>query len=96
MKVTYTANEDILTVAIEGRLDTTTAPDLEQQLKDKLTDDSVVVFDFEKLQYISSAGLRVLLQCKKKLGDNVTFTRANEEVMEILSVTGFKELLGLK
>ena len=54
-----------LTFALEGRLDTTTSPELEAQLKDELNDVNELVFDMEKLEYISSAGLRVLLSAQK-------------------------------
>ncbi|MBR0536876.1 MAG: STAS domain-containing protein, partial [Clostridia bacterium] len=65
MKIMKTQNASAVTLALEGRLDSTTAPELETDLKDFLDDASEIVFDMEKLDYISSAGLRVLLSAQK-------------------------------
>ena len=67
MTITKTQNGSSLTVALEGRLDTTTAPELEKELKDSLNDVTELILDFAKLDYISSAGLRVLLSAHKTM-----------------------------
>lgn len=87
---------DKLTVAVEGRLDTVTAPDLEAELKSALDSAKELVMDFSKLEYISSAGLRVLLSAFKKLdakGGKMKVTNINEMVREVLEVTGLISVL---
>lgn len=84
-----------LCVALEGRLDTTTAPQLEAELKSSLDGVKELVMDFEKLEYISSAGLRVLLSAQKimqKQG-SMKLIHVNETIMEIFEVTGFCDIL---
>ena len=88
----------VLTLTLAGRLDTVTSPDLEAQLKDSLDGVEVLNFDLKDLEYISSAGLRVLLSAQKtmnKLGSMVV-KNANEEVMEIFEVTGFSDILTIE
>ena len=85
-----------LTVAVEGRLDTVTAPDLESELKSALEGVKELVMDFTKLEYISSAGLRVLLAAFKKMdakGGKMKLTNINEMVREVLDVTGLMSVL---
>ena len=87
-----------LLVALEGRLDTMTAPDLENQLSEALAGIEHLAFDLKKLEYISSAGLRVLLSAQKtmnKQGDMVV-RNASEEVKEIFEVTGFSDILTIE
>ncbi len=81
--------------ALEGRLDTVTAPDLEKELKASLDGVSELVLDFEKLEYISSAGLRVLLSAQKTMArqGEMKITKVNETIMEIFEVTGFSDIL---
>ena len=87
-----------LTVALEGRLDTTTAPELEQSLQESIPDASELVMDFEKLEYISSAGLRVLLAAQKIMNwqGSMKVVHVNETIMEILEVTGFVDILTIE
>ena len=89
-----------LTVALEGRLDTTTAPALEEALRAAMTDVGDLVFDFEKLEYISSAGLRVLLSAQKKVRENgdgqVVVRGANDLVKEVFAITGFCDILTIE
>lgn len=85
-------------VALEGRLDTVTAPDLEKELKEILSDLKELTLDFGKLDYISSAGLRVLLSAQKvmtKQGE-MKITNVNETIMEIFEVTGFSDILTIE
>ncbi len=91
------ANEKAL-VKLEGRLDTVTAPELEKELKEILDGASELVMDFEKLEYISSAGLRVLLSAQKVMGrkGGMKVTGVNETIMEIFEVTGFSDILTIE
>ena len=84
---------------LKGRLDTTTAPMLETALKTSLADVRELVLDFSALEYISSAGLRVLLAAHKtmKKHDGVMVVQgANEEILEVFVITGFSEILNIK
>ena len=87
-----------LTIALEGRLDTTTAPELEKELKSSLDGVKELVFDFTKLDYISSAGLRVLLSAQKLMSKQggMKVTHVNEMVMEVFEVTGFTDILTIE
>ncbi len=91
-------NGDDLTFMLEGRLDTTTAPQLEAELKRSLDGIKGLVFDIEKLEYISSAGLRVLLSAQKVMNKQgkMKITGANEAIMEIFEVTGFVDILNIE
>ena len=97
MNINMTTEGRTLTAAVEGRLDTTTAPELEAALRSAMTDIQDVIFDFEKLEYISSAGLRVLLSAQKKVregGDGQVIVRgANDLVKEVFAITGFCDIL---
>ncbi len=81
--------------ALEGRLDTVTAPELEAELKDVIENATELTLDFEKLEYISSAGLRVLLATQKVLGKKggMKLIHVNETIMEVFEVTGFSDIL---
>lgn len=82
----------------EGRLDTNTAPELESVLKDMLPELVELTFDFEKLEYISSAGLRLLLSAQKAMNNQGTMKlcNVNETIMEIFEVTGFSDILSIE
>lgn len=98
MTILKTMNDTELTVALEGRLDTTTAPQLESELKDGLDSFTALTLDLEKLEYISSAGLRVLLSAQKimnRQGEMKLF-HVNESIMEIFEVTGFSDILTIE
>lgn len=84
-----------LTILLEGRLDTTTSPALEAELKDALTGITELVFDFEKLEYISSAGLRILLANQKIMNKqgSMVIKNVNEVIAEVFEVTGFADIL---
>ena len=81
--------------ALEGRLDTVTAPELEAALKETLDGVSELTLDFEELDYLSSAGLRVLLSAQKRMNrqGSMKLVHVNEVVMEIFELTGFSEIL---
>lgn len=82
-------------IALEGRLDTTTAPELEAELKDALDGVTTLTLDLEKLEYISSAGLRVLLSAQKTMNrqGEMKVIHVGETIMEIFEVTGFSDIL---
>lgn len=89
-----------LTVAVEGRLDTLTSPKLEEQLEQELENDTEkLVFDLAGLEYISSAGLRVLLAAAKGMdaqSGEMTVANVRPEVMEVFEVTGFADFLNIQ
>ena len=82
-------------IALAGRLDTTTAPELEAELKDALDGVTTLTLDLEKLEYISSAGLRVLLSAQKTMNrqGEMKVIHVGETIMEIFEVTGFSDIL---
>jgi len=85
-----------LELAVSGRMDTTTAPQLDEELKKSLDNVNELVLDFSGLEYISSAGLRVLLSAQKRMNNQQGTMRvvgANEIVKEIFDVTGFSDIL---
>ncbi len=98
MTINKTKNDDQLTVALEGRLDTTTAPELETELKASLEGVTGLIMDFEKLDYISSAGLRVLLSAQKTMSKQgeMKIKNVSETIMEIFEVTGFSDILTIE
>ena len=95
LNITKEQEADHLKVALEGRLDTTTSPDLEKMLKESLDDVTELVLDFENLEYISSAGLRVLLSAQKTMNKQgeMKLIHVRDEVIEIFEVTGFLDFL---
>ena len=98
MNIVKTKNNQSLTIALEGRLDTTTAPQLETELKSCLNGVEVLVMDMEKLDYISSAGLRVLLAAQKQMAKQgkMKVVHVSESIMEIFEVTGFSDILTIE
>ena len=99
MNITKKLTEGVLEIALEGRLDTNTAPQLESELKTSMAGIDSLVFDFAKLDYISSAGLRVLLSANKEMLRNgkspVSVINTNEIVKEVFEVTGFTDILNI-
>ncbi|MDO4866956.1 MAG: STAS domain-containing protein [Clostridia bacterium] len=98
MTISKNQNGSTLTVALEGRLDTTTAPELEQELKESMDSATELILDFSKLDYISSAGLRVLLSAHKAMAGKggMKVTHVNEIVGEVFEVTGFADILTIE
>ena len=98
MKINKTQNGTTLNIALEGRLDTMTSPELEAELHRSLEGADSVVFDFSKLDYISSAGLRVLLATHKQMAGKggIKVTNVNEIVQEVFDVTGFADILTIE
>ncbi len=98
LNITKKSEGTTLEIALEGRLDTTTAPQLEAELKSDLPGVTNLVMDFEKLEYISSAGLRVLLSAQKimnKQGE-MKLIHVSDVINEIFEVTGFSDILNIE
>ena len=98
MKINTQKDGTQLVVALEGRLDTTSAPQLEESLKAELAGVEMLAFDFSALEYISSAGLRVLLSTQKTMNKQgkMVIRKANEVVKEVFDMTGFSDILTLE
>lgn len=97
MQIHKTLNDKSLTIALEGRLDTTSAPLLEAEVK-QLGDITELVFDFTALDYLSSAGLRVLLAAQKLMNKQgkMIVRHVNETIQEVFEVTGFADILTIE
>ena len=98
MNINITRNGNELTVALEGRLDTVTAPQLEKEIKEAIDSVTDLTIDAAKLEYISSAGLRVLLSTQKIMSKqgSMVVKNVSEEVNEIFEVTGFSDILTIE
>ena len=98
LNIKKSTNENGLTVVLTGRLDTTTAPELEKELKASLDGVSALTIDMAALEYISSAGLRVLLSAQKTMNKQgeMKVVHVNETIMEIFEVTGFSDILTIE
>ena len=98
MIINKTKNGDELLLALEGRLDTATAPQLGEIVSGELTDASELIFDLEKLEYLSSAGLRVLLSAQRTMNKQgrMIVRNVNETVHDIFEITGFTEILTIQ
>lgn len=95
MTIEKVMNDKELTVLLTGRLDTITAPNLEAELKDNISGVEKLVFDFAALEYLSSAGLRVLLSAQKAMNKQgqMIVRNVNDTIAEIFEVTGFVDIL---
>ena len=98
MTIEKKLNGTELTIALTGRMDTVTAPQLEAELKDCLNGVNSLRFDFSALDYLSSAGLRVLLAAQKRMNKqgSMTLLGVNETISEIFEVTGFSDILTIE
>lgn len=98
MDIIKTKNEAALDIALVGRLDTTTAPELEASLKESIDGVETLALDFEKLDYISSAGLRVLLAAQKIMNKQGTMVvkNVNDDIKEVFEITGFSDILTIE
>ena len=94
MDINKVADNGKLKVAISGRLDTTTAPELEKELD--FTGITSVEFDLADLEYVSSAGLRVILMVQKYMKGNFVLKNVKPEIMEIFEITGFADILTIE
>lgn len=95
MEIKKNANGSTLTIALDGRLDTTSAPALEAELNASTSGVKELVFDFEQLKYISSAGLRVILSAQKIMNKqgSMKIKNVNADIKEIFEITGFNDIL---
>ncbi|MEG0272324.1 MAG: STAS domain-containing protein [Christensenella sp.] len=98
MTINKTLNETELTLALSGRLDTTTAPQLETELKASMDNVNNLIMDFKSLDYISSAGLRVLLSAQKVMSKQgkMVIRNVNDTILEVFEVTGFNDILTIE
>ncbi len=98
MTINKSLVDSALTVSLEGRLDTVTAPELDEELKTSLDGVTDLTLDLEQLEYMSSAGLRVLLATQKKMNKQgvMKVTHVNETIMEIFEITGFSDILTIE
>ena len=98
MNINVKKDGSALQISLEGRLDTTSAPQLEETLKDALNGVENLVLDFSALEYISSAGLRVLLSTQKVMNKQgkMVIRKANDIVKEVFDMTGFSDILTLE
>lgn len=98
MKLVKTLDQHKLTIAIEGRLDTSTAPELDACLQESLADATELVLDFAALDYISSAGLRILLKTQKQMSAKGTMKliHVNDDIRDVFDITGFLDILTIE
>ena len=98
MTIDKMIEEKKLTITLTGRLDTTTAPQLETELKQNISGVEALILDFSGLEYLSSAGLRVLLSAQKVMNrqGSMTVKNVNEIIIDIFEVTGFVDLLTIE
>ncbi len=98
MTITKTVQDTTLILALEGRLDTITAPELDAELKQSLGGIKVLILDLEQLNYLSSAGLRVLLSAQKQMNrqGSMVVRHVCQTIMEIFEVTGFSNILSIE
>ena len=99
MNISKNEIDEKITIFLEGRLDKLSSPILEEEMKKEVAKKKDIVIDFKNLEYISSAGLRILIASEKELkaiGKTMEIINVNEDVMSILSVTGFIYILNIK
>ncbi len=99
MQIEQEKQEEKLTLKLSGRLETSTAPMLQETVEKELEGVMQLRLDMERLEYVSSAGLRVLLTTQKKMtakGGTMTLYHVNEDIMEVFEITGFKEILVIR
>lgn len=98
MTIEITKETESLTMKLGGRLDTTTAPELEKAFEENMEVSKDLILDMKELEYISSAGLRVLLAAQKKMNQTgkMKLTGVSDEVMEVFEITGFADILTIE
>ncbi len=98
MKIKKTENGNVLTISLAGRLDTGTAPELEKEINSSLDNIEELYLDFEGLDYVSSAGLRVLLAAQKIMNrkGKMILQNVNDDIMEVFEMTGFVDILTIE
>ena len=98
MTIEKKINGEALTLIVSGRLDTQTAPELENELDAILPDLKELTFDMTNLEYVSSAGLRVILKAQKAMNaqGSMKLTGVNDSIMEVFDITGFLDILTIE
>ncbi len=98
MNINITKEDSKTIIALAGRLDTTTTPELEEKMSDVFEGCKSLVFDFKELEYISSAGLRVLLSSQKKMNSqgDMKLINVGPEIYEVFQITGFVDILTIE
>ena len=98
MTIEKKINAEAVTLIVSGRLDTQTAPELEKELDSVLADIKELTFDFANLEYVSSAGLRVILKAQKAMNaqGSMKLTGVNDSIMEVFDITGFLDILTIE
>ena len=98
MTIEKTTENEKVTLTVSGRLDTTTAPELEAALDEVLENTKELIFNLENLEYISSAGLRVILKAQKAMNTkgSMKLTDVNDSIMEVFDITGFLDILTIE
>ena len=98
MTIEKKINQDELTLIVSGRLDTQTAPELEAELDASLSGLKELTFDMTNLEYVSSAGLRVILKAQKAMNaqGSMKLTGVNDSIMEVFDITGFLDILTIE
>ena len=98
MTIGIAKESESLTMKLGGRLDTTTAPELEKAFEENMDVSKDLILDMKELEYISSAGLRVLLAAQKKMNQagKMKLTGVSDEVMEVFEITGFSDILTIE
>ena len=98
MTIEKKINQDEVTLIVSGRLDTQTAPELEKELDNVLTGTKELTFDMTNLEYVSSAGLRVILKAQKAMNaqGSMKLTGVNDSIMEVFDITGFLDILTIE
>lgn len=98
MTIEKKINGEALILIVSGRLDTQTAPELEKELDSVLADIKELTFDFANLEYVSSAGLRVILKAQKAMNaqGSMKLTGVNDSIMEVFDITGFLDILTIE
>ena len=98
MTIEKQMNETALTLTVAGRLDTQTAPELEKEINAILPDLKELTFDMTNLEYVSSAGLRVILKAQKIMNaqGSMKLTGVNDSIMEVFDITGFLDILTIE
>ncbi len=98
MEIIKNLEGNTLTLAVEGRLDTTTAPGFESEITSSIDGITSLILDFKNLQYVSSAGLRVILSAQKTMNKQgeMKIVNVNEEIMSVFEITGFTDILTIE
>lgn len=98
MTIEKKINNDAVTLIVSGRLDTQTAPELEKELDEVLSGVKELTFDMTNLEYVSSAGLRVILKAQKAMNTqgSMKLTGVNDSIMEVFDITGFLDILTIE